>query len=514
MTQPDQATLDYRTPTTDKVGHYRWVICALLFAVTTINYVDRQTLSQLKPLLQQKIHFDEAEYGWMNFAFTAGYAIMYVLAGRFVDWAGTRKGLAVAVTVWSLACMAHALVASALGFAIARFVLAMGEAANFPAAIKTTARWFPKKERALATGIFNSGSNIGLMLLPIFVYVAKQWGWQAAFLLTGVLGLAWLVWWLLTYHPPEHHPRLSAAELAYIKSDGESTRATDAVKKTRWTLVLRSRQAWPFLIGKFLTDPVWWFFLFWIPSYLTQERHMSLLASATSLLIPYTAASVGSIGGGWISSALIRRGYNVALGRYVAMGVCAVCMPMSIYAAWAHHEWAVIALISLALAAHQGWSANIFTTATDMFPSSVAGSIVGLGGTAGAIGGMLMTLLAGAVIQYTRHYAPMFIWAGLMHPLSLIIYLVMVGTRRTQADVTHTPRGVCNPLLIAGVLISVVGAASLALTVWKWKHLVTLLKGVSAAAAGCTAAGFVVLIGLFLIYAAIDRSHEKTEAAA
>ena len=483
-------------------SHYRWMICALLFAVTTINYLDRQTLATLKPLLQEHLHFDEAAYGWMNFAFTAGYAIMYVFAGRFIDWMGTRKGLAIAVVVWSIACMGHSLVTGAIGFAIARFILAMGEAANFPAAIKTTAQWFPKKERALSTGLFNSGSNVGLMLTPLFAYLATHVGWQAAFILTGVLGVAWLIWWLVSYRAPEQHPKVSPEELAYIKQDQD---AGPAKAKVPWTVLLRQRQAWPFLIGKLLTDPVWWFFLFWMPSYLHDIRHWSLLSSATSLLIPYTAASVGSIGGGWISSALIKRGMSVAPARYIAMGICAICMPMSMYAAWAQQSWLAIALISLALAGHQGWSANIFTTATDMFPSAVAGSVVGLGGTAGAIGGMLMTLLAGAVIQYTHHYAALFVWAGLMHPLSLLIYFATVGTSRTRADVGHKKHGLSPGLLIGGGIVAIVGAAGLFLAWQNWDHLVASMKGLSGAAAGAAAAVFVTLIGLLLMYAGIDR---------
>src|SRR4051812_28468855 len=363
----------------------RWVICALLFAATTINYVDRQTLAQLKPMLQEKLHFDDAAYGWMNFAFTAGYAVMYVFAGRFIDWMGTRKGLAIAVIVWSLASMGHALVQGAVGFAIARFALAMGEAANFPAAIKTTAQWFPKKERALATGLFNSGSNIGLMLTPIIAVMAVHLGWQSAFIATGLMGLAWLAWWLVTYQAPETHPRVSPAELAYINEDRTDQGPVKA--KIAWPILLRQRQAWPFLIGKFLTDPVWWFFLAWMPSYLKDERHMTVLSGAAALLIPYTAASFGSIFGGWVSGALIKRGMSVAPARYIAMGMCAICMPLSIYAGFAGSASVSIALMSLALASHQGWSANIFTTATDMFPSAVAGSVTGLGGTAGAIGG-------------------------------------------------------------------------------------------------------------------------------
>ncbi len=487
------------------------MICALLFAATTINYLDRQTLATLKPMLQVKLGFDEAAYGWMNFAFTAGYAVMYVLAGRFIDYMGTRKGLAIAVVIWSLACMGHSLVQGAVGFAVARFILAMGEAANFPAAIKTTAQWFPKKERALSTGLFNSGSNVGLMLTPLIAYMAAHLGWQSAFIAVGILGLLWLVWWLLTYQSPEDHPRVNPPELEYINQDHEDAGKLKA--KIPWTILLRQRQAWPFLIGKFLTDPVWWFFLLWMPSYLTSARGMTLLNSATSLLIPYTAASVGSIFGGWVSSTLIKRGMRVAPARYIAMGICALCMPMSIYAAYTQNNQVAIILISVALASHQGWSANIFTTATDMFPSSVAGSMVGLGGTAGAIGGMLMTLMAGAVIQYTHHYNALFIWAGVMHPTSLILYLAIVGTRHTQSDIVHKRHGISIGLIIGGLAVALVGSVGIALTTLNWQHLVETMKGVSGAAASATAAGFVVLVGLLLIYAGIDRRSYVPENA-
>ncbi len=495
--------LDTAATPSPSASNYRWMICGLLFAATTINYVDRQTLSQLKPLLQEKLGFDDAAYGWINFAFTAGYAIMYVFAGRFIDWMGTRKGLAIAVIIWSVASMGHSLVQGAIGFAVARFILAMGEAANFPAAIKTTAQWFPKTERAFATGLFNSGSNIGLMLTPAIAYLAIHFGWQAAFIATGLLGLLWLVWWLLVYRAPEEHPRVSPEELKLITKD----RTDDDVRKMKvpWTILLRQRQAWPFLIGKLLTDSVWWFFLAWMPSYLKDERHMSILTGAAALLIPYTAASIGSIAGGWMSGALIKRGMNVAPARYVAMGLCAICMPISIYAAFASQAWVAIALMSLALASHQGWSANIFTTATDMFPASVAGSVVGLGGTAGAIGGMLMSLLAGAVIQYTHHYAPLFVWAGLMHPISLLLYFVTVGTKHTRADIVHKKHGISIYLLFSGAIVFIVGGIGTFLSWQNWQHLVTSMKGVSGAAAGAAAAIFVAIIGLLLIYAAVDR---------
>jgi ACS family hexuronate transporter-like MFS transporter len=491
-------------------GNVRWMICALLFVATTINYLDRQSLATLKPVLQDKLHFDDASYGWMNFAFTAGYAVMYVFAGRFIDWMGTRKGLAIAVVIWSLACMGHSLVQGAVGFAIARFILAMGEAANFPAAIKTTAQWFPKRERALATGLFNSGSNIGLMVTPIIAYMAIHLGWQSAFLAVGLLGLLWLGWWLAVYRAPEQHPQLSQSELAYITQDRDPGASRSA--KIPWTILLRQRQAWPYLIGKFLTDPVWWFFLAWMPSYLKDQRHMSVLTGATALLIPYTAASVGSILGGYISGAMIKRGFSVPAGRYIAMGLCAIGMPLSIYAGFASHAWVSITLMSVAMSCHQGWSANIFTTATDMFPAAVAGSVTGLGGTAGAIGGMLMNLIAGAVIQYSHHYGALFVWAGCMHPISLILYMVTVGTTKTRADIVHKKHGVSPGLLAGGAVSVMLGIIGLIRVYYRWSYLVKAMHGLSGAAAGAMVAGFVVLIGVLLIYAAVDRRSYEPEA--
>ena len=501
-------TLQYRTAGEDRAVKwgYRWWICALLFGVTTINYLDRQVLANLKPILQVKLHFDNAAYGWITFAFTTGYAIMYVLAGRFIDRLGTRKGLAIAVSVWGLASMGHSLVQGAIGFAVARLILAMGEAANFPAAIKTTAQWFPKQERALATGLFNSGSNVGLMLATPIAIFAASWHWQAAFLITGSLDVAWLIWWLRVYQSPESHPKVTPAELEYIRDGADAS--LQRKTKIPWTTILRQRQAWPFLIGKFLTDPVWWFFLAWTPSYLADVRHMTIAKGATSLLIPYTVASVGSIAGGWFSGSLIRRGFSVPAARYMAMGVSAVCMPISIFAAFTNHSWVAVALISVALASHQGWSANIFTTATDMFPSAVAGSIVGLGGTAGAIGGMLMALVAGAVIQFAPSYGytVMFIWAGLMYPLALILYFFFVGTTRTQADVVHQSHKLSVPLLTSGAVLIVLGAVGTVTTSMSWQKLVIAMKGVSGAAAGVAVMALIVVIGALLAYASLGRT--------
>src|SRR5437773_2875662 len=295
---------------------YRWWICGLLFLATTINYLDRQALSMLKPLLEKQLSWSEADYGWMGFAFTAAYAIGFFFAGRVVDVLGVRKGFALGVLIWSIALMSHSLATGVIGFGVARFALGLGEATNFPACIKTVARWFPQSERALATGIFNSGSNVVIMIAPAVFYIAKYWHWQAAFIVTGSLGLLWVLLWLTNYREPEVHPRVSTDELAYIEHGrGEQ----GAARRLHWTAILRHKEAWPFLLGKFLTDPVWWFYLFWLPSYLKDARGLTLEGTLVFVLIPYIAADVGSIAGGWISSRLIQRGYPIGTARYFAM---------------------------------------------------------------------------------------------------------------------------------------------------------------------------------------------------
>ena len=482
---------------------YRWWICGLLFLATSINYLDRQALAMLKPLLATELQWTEADYGWMNFAFTAAYAIGFFFAGRIVDVLGVRWGFAAGVVIWSVALMGHSLASGVIGFGIARFCLGLGESTNFPACIKTVAKWFPQSERAFATGIFNSGSNVGIMLAPLIVVLAKAWHWQGAFIVTGAVGLLWVVLWLRSYREPEVHPKLSSAERAFIEQGRGEQRASF---RMHWTSILRHRQAWPFLLGKFLTDPVWWFYLFWLPSYLKDARGLTLEGTLVFVIIPYIAADIGSIGGGWISSALIKRGYNVGTARYVAMGICAACMPASIAAAFADNFALALTFICLATAGHQGWSANLFTTASDMFPSQVTGSVVGLGGTSGAVGGMLMSLLVGLTLQWTnKWYLPIFVWAGCMHPLSLLIYLTMVGPRMAKADVDRPEDMRRSPALLAGgALVTALGAGGIALVLTNWQYLVQVAK-VSGAAGGATAGVGTCLIGLVLLYAGLPK---------
>ncbi|MDQ3748737.1 MAG: MFS transporter [Acidobacteriota bacterium] len=404
------------------VGSYRWVICALLFFATTINYVDRQVLGILATPLQKELGWSESDYGFIATAFTGAYAVGLVVVGRLMDWLGTRKGFSLAIIFWSLAAMGHAFARSAFGFGIARFALGLGEAGNFPAAVKTTAEWFPKKERALATGIFNSGSNVGAIVAPLTVpWIAINYGWQWAFIITGAVGFIWLIFWLLLYQKPEEHLRLSKAELAYIQSD-----PAEPVTKIPWLRLLPHRQTWAFAAGKFITDPVWWFFLFWLPKFLNENHGLTLTGLGIPLVIIYVAADFGSIGGGYLSSALIKRGWSVNAGRKTAMLVCALCVVPIIFAVYAKDLWVAVALISLATAAHQGWSANLFTLVSDMFPRRVVGSVVGIGGFAGAVSGMLIATVTGLLLEWTGSYVPIFIFAASAYLFALLVIHLLV----------------------------------------------------------------------------------------
>ena len=401
-----------------RVGHFRWVICGLLFFATAINYIDRQVFSILAPRLQEVIGWSEVEYGYIVFSFHAAYAIGLLSVGWLIDRIGTRRGYSLAIGFWSLASMAHALARSAVGFGVARFALALGEAGNFPAAVKTIAEWFPKRERALATGIFNAGSNVGAIAAPLVVPpIAIHLGWQWAFILTGAIGLVWLILWWVLYRQPEAHPRLSPAELAYIRSDPPEPTVT-----IPWLRLLPHRQTWAFAVGKLITDPVWWFLLFWLPMYFTETFGLELAGLAMPLVIIYVAADVGSIGGGWLSSSLIKRGRSVNFARKAAMGVCALCVVPMLAAAWGPSLWVTVALISLAAAAHQGWSANLYTLASDTFPRRAVGSVVGIGGMAGAVGNMATSAGIGYVLQLTgNNYAPLLAVAAFAYLIALAV---------------------------------------------------------------------------------------------
>jgi MFS transporter, ACS family, hexuronate transporter len=412
------------------IRNLRWYICALLFFSTTINYIDRQVFSILAPDLQKTIGWSEVEYGYIVTAFQAAYATGYFFVGRMMDSISTRKGFAVIITLWSLAAMAPAMARSALGFAMARAALGLGDGGNFPASIKTVAEWFPKQERAFATGIFNAGSNIGAIIAPIVVpWITLSYGWEWAFILTGMAGFVWLIFWLLIYQRPEDHKRLSSAEFQHIRQD-----PVERTEKISWGKVFPKRQTWAFAIGKFLTDPVWWFFLFWLPKFLNQQHGLTLDKIGLPLVIIYLSADVGSIGGGWLSSALIKRGWTVNRARKITMLICALCVVPIVFAAQASNLWVAVALVSLATSAHQGWSANLFTLTSDMFPRRAVGSVVGIGGTVGALGGMFTATGAGYVLEVTGSYYSLFLIAGSMYLIALGIIHLLVP-RLEQADV-------------------------------------------------------------------------------
>ncbi len=397
------------------MGKYRWRICALLFFATTINYVDRVVLGLLAPLLQSTFGFNEVQYGYIVTAFQAAYALGLLVMGPIIDRIGTKLGYALAIAIWSLSAMGHALVHSALGFGVARFALGIGESGSFPAAIKTVAEWFPKKERALATGLFNSGTNVGATLAPLVVpWVAVRFGWRYAFLMTGTFSAIWLVCWLATYRPPQEHPRISRAELDYILSD-----PAEPTAKVPWLQLLGFPQTWAFLLGKSLTDPIWWFYLFWLPKFLVSEHHLKLTGVALPLVVVYNCATAGSIVGGWLPAKFLAQGWTVNRARKTALLICALCVMPVVFTTHLHGLWPAVGIISLACAAHQGFSANLFTLASDMFPRRAVASVVGIGGSGGAVGGMFIATFTGWLLQLTGSYLPVFILAGCVYALAL-----------------------------------------------------------------------------------------------
>src|ERR671913_1701214 len=422
--------------TASAVGRFRWVICSLLFFAATINYVDRQVIGILKPTLQAQFGWSEIDYADIIFAFQLAYAGGFLIAGRMMDRIGARIGFTIAIVLWSLAAIAHAEAtvfgpaaatvlgllgftysASVAGFMVARFALGLGEAGNFPAAIKVTAEWFPKRERAFATGIFNSGTNVGALATPLVVpWITLSFGWYWAFVATGALGFVWLAFWLPLYHRPEDHPRLSPAELAHIRSD-----PADPAVQIPWGKLLAYRQTWAFMAGGGFSDPLLWGFFFWVPDFLNRNHGIDLKTIGPPLVAIYLIADVGSIGGGWLSSALIKRGWSVNAARKTAMLVSACAVIPIVFASMASSLWVAVGLVALAAAAHQGWSANMFTLASDMFPRHAVGTVVGFGGMAGAVGGMLIAKLTGYLLETTGSYLPVFLIAGSAYLTALLI---------------------------------------------------------------------------------------------
>ena len=415
------------------VGRYRWRICALLFWATTVNYIDRMVLGVLAPSLGHALGWTQEDYGYIVAAFQGAYAIGLLFSGRLIDKLGTRIGYAISIAVWSVAAMSHALARTVLEFVVARFVLGLGESANFPAAVKTVAEWFPRRERAFATGLFNAGSNVGAIVAPLAVpVVAALWGLRSAFVFPGALDLAWLIVWLIVYHPPQEHPRVSARELAYIRSDDAGGPARTPVR-VRWRKLLRHRQTWAFVVGKFLTDPVWWFLLFWLPKYLHHRFGLDLMALGPPLVVVYVMADGGSVAGGWLAGWMMRRGWSLNAARKGAMLVCALAVTPVVLIPLVHHLWPAVGLIGLAAAAHQGWSANLFTTTSDLYPSAAVGSVVGLGGFAGAVSGAFVATAVGFLLQTTGSYALLFTLAGGMYLTALAIIQLLVP-RLTPVD--------------------------------------------------------------------------------
>src|ERR1022692_688634 len=397
------------------VGRRRWLICAVLFFATSVNYMDRQVIGLLKPTLQLQYGWTEIGYSNIVLAFQFAYGAGLLFVGKLIDRLGTRKGFSLAVFVWSIAAMTHAAASSVFQFAAARFSLGLGESGSFPASVKAVAEWFPKRERALATGIFNSGSNIGAMVTPLVVpWITYRFGWRMAFIATGALGLVWVLCWLSLYHRPEQDTQVSSAELAYIQSDPADPQTT-ASSAVPWRTLLTLRQAWAVALGKFFTDPIWWVYLFWMPDFLSRNLGLNLRGMALPLFVIYSGASVGSVTGGWLSSFLLKRGWTLNASRKTALLACALAVTPIMIAAFTKNAWLAVFLIAIAAGAHQGWSANIYTLASDMFPGSAVGAVVGFATMIGMVSGMFVSKAVGYILQRTGSYVPVFVMAGLAY---------------------------------------------------------------------------------------------------
>lgn len=414
-----------------KPGNYRWVICGLLFFATTVNYMDRQILGILAPTLQHEIGWTETEYGYIVTAFQAAYAIGLLGVGRAIDLMGTGRGYSLSVIFWSLSAMAHAAVRSALGFGVVRFALGLGEAGNFPAAIKTIAEWFPKRERALATGLFNAGSNVGAIVTPLAVpFITLHWGWRWAYILTGVVGFLWVIAWHAMYRLPQEHPRVSKAELEHILSD-----PVEPSTPIPWRRLFPVRETGGLLVARFLTDGVWWFYLFWAPKFLDSRYGIGLAELGAPLVAMYLIANTGSVFGGWLSGYLIARGATVNAARKLAILACLALIVPIMFTADVSGRWEAVALLGLAMAGHQGWSANMFTIISDIYPRRAVSSLIGIAGFGGAIGGMLLAASVGWILELTHSYRSIFIWAGISYFFALAaIHLASPRLKPVELD--------------------------------------------------------------------------------
>ena len=419
----DLAMSDHHHTGPARIGKYRWVICALLFAATTINYMDRAVMGILAPTLTDELDWSETDYSTIVSSFTFAYGFGYLFMGKLMDSVGVRIGYAISIIGWSFAAMGHGFARSVMGFSIARAGLGITEGGNFPAAIKTVAEWFPKKERAFATGIFNAGTNVGAVVAPLVVpFITLRWGWRWAFIATGAVGFLWLIAWFAIYRSPEEHPKVSKEELAFIRSDPPESTA-----RVSWFRLLGYRQTWAFVIAKFMTDPIWWFYLYWLPKFLDADYGVKLTGVALPLVVIYGIADLGSVGGGWVSGALMNRGWSINAGRKTAMLIAALLIVPTALTPLANSMWGAVAIVSVAAASHQWWSANLFTTSSDMFPRWAVASMVGLGGFAGSMGGVLFQTLTGYILEVTNsNYTIIFLICGLAYVSALLIFHLIV----------------------------------------------------------------------------------------
>jgi len=412
---------------TKPLSNIRWTIVALLFFATTINYIDRQVIGLLKPFIQGDLHWDEADYGYIVTAFQMAYALGMIISGRLLDRFGTRIGYSMSIFVWSVGATLHSVMHSVFGFGVVRAVLGFGEAGNFPAAVKTIAEWFPKRDRAFATGIFNAGSTIGAIIAPIIVAtVTISLGWRWAFIITGSLGIIWIVFWYLFYQSPSKHKRISASELSYIQSDNSQAEKAIVEKGMGWGKLLRYKQTYAICFSRFVTDWVWWFFLFWMPDFLNKTQHLDIKASVLPLILIYTMASFGGVLGGALSSGFIRAGRSIDYSRKTTILICALFVLPLIFVARIQNGWIAVILIGFAAAAHQGWASNIFTVVSDIYPRNTVGTMIGLSGFTGAIGGALSASFVGLLLKFTGSYTLIFITASSMYLVAWLTLKIFI----------------------------------------------------------------------------------------